>query len=286
MTEQILLGAHESIGGGLYCAIERIEPVGGNCLQIFTKNSKFWFADPLRAEDITLFKEKWQASKVKDIIVHDSYLINLCSDTPEKIKKSYDSLKEELIRTHKLGIKYLVMHPGSHLKQGEQIGLKLITDNINELFAETQECSDVQVLLETTAGQGSNLGYRFEHLAEIINNIKDRSRIGVCFDTCHSFCAGYDIRTRETYEKTFAEFDKVIGLDLLKVFHLNDSKNDIGTRKDRHEHIAKGFIGKDAFSFIMNDARFAGVPKILETEKSEDLHEDKENIEFLLSLIS
>jgi len=143
----------------------------------------------------------------------------------------------------------------------------------------------VQLLLETTAGQGTNLGCRFEHLAEIIGRTKDKSRVGVCFDFCHAFCAGYDLRTKDAYEKTFKEFERLIGLDGLKVFHVNDSKHGPGSRKDRHEHLGKGLLGRDAFALLMNDTRFAHIPKIIETDKSEDLHEDKENIDFLLSLV-
>jgi len=285
MSKQVLIGAHESISKGLYKSIERLESVGGNCLQIFTKSSRAWAAKPLQEKEIEEFKKARVESGVKDVVAHDSYLINLCSERPQIVQKSLQALKNELIRTHQLGISYLVMHPGSHQNQGEGAGLQMIADNINRIFFETPESSGVQLLLETTAGQGTNLGWRFEHLAEIIGRIKDKSRVGVCFDFCHAFCAGYDLRTEDAYEKTFEEFERVIGLQRLKAIHVNDSKHGLGSRKDRHEHIGKGHLGRDAFALLMNDSRFADIPKILETDKSEDLHEDKENIDFLLSLV-
>ncbi len=279
-----LLGAHMSIAGGVHTAFDRGEKIGCTTIQVFTKNSNQWFGKPLTEEDIQQYKQKAKESSIAPVIAHDCYLINLCAKDTVILKKSRDAFLDELQRCEALGIPYLNFHPGSHMGQGEEEGIKRITESINLIHEKTEGFS-VKSVLETTAGQGTALGYTFEQLRAIIDAVDEKKRIGVCIDTCHIFTAGYDIRTEEGYEKTFHEFDEVIGLDRLVAFHVNDSKKGLGSRVDRHEHIGKGTIGMKGFSLLMNDQRFQGIPKILETPKSEDMHEDVENLKTLKDLI-
>ncbi|MDP7554879.1 MAG: deoxyribonuclease IV, partial [Nitrospinota bacterium] len=213
-----------------------------------------------------------------------SYLINLASPDPILHRKSIESFFNEMERCEKLRIPYLVFHPGAHVGSGEKAGLKKIAQSINVLLKRGKGFK-VSLLLETTAGQGTTLGYKFEHLADIIKMVRQKKSIGVCVDTCHIFAAGYDITTQKGYKKTFEIFNKLIGFGNLKVFHINDSKKELGSRVDRHEHIGKGYLGLKPFEFLVNDRRFANIPKILETPKGPDLKEDVENLKVLKRLI-
>ncbi|MGD0337407.1 MAG: deoxyribonuclease IV [Bacteroidota bacterium] len=284
MRKVPLLGAHMSIAGGIHTAFDRGEKIGCKTMQVFTKNSSQWFGKSLTEEDIRQYEEKAKKSLITPVIAHDCYLINLCAKNASILKKSRDALLDELQRCQALGILYLNFHPGSHMGLGEKEGIQKIAESINLIHEKTKEFS-VKSVLETTAGQGTALGYTFEQLQAIIELVEEKKRIGVCIDTCHVFAAGYDIGTEEGYEKTFHEFDEVIGFDRLVAFHVNDSKKGLGSRIDRHEHIGKGTIGIKGFSLLMNDQRFQDIPKILETPKSEDMHEDMENLKVLEGLV-
>ncbi len=277
-----LLGAHVSISGGIHKAPKRGRDLGCDVIQVFSKNQMQWKAKPLTEEETEEFKKNIKKYDIKDVVIHTSYLINIGSPDEEKLKKSQDALIDEFYRASQLDIPYVVLHPGSHMGKGEEVGLSIIKDSINYIFDITKDLKTM-LLLETTAGQGSNLGYRFEQIAYLIENTKDKERIGVCLDTCHIFAAGYDIRTKEAYDNTMKAFDDIIGLSKLRAIHLNDSKNDLGTRKDRHEHIGKGYIGLDGFKFIVNDERLQNIPMILETPGGDKYY--KENLELLRSLI-
>lgn len=279
------LGAHESVSGGLHNAFEHIRKVGGESLQIFTRNQRQWHAAPLSREEITLFQEKWAESGRMPVASHASYLINLGSSKKEQAGKSVTSFTGELERCDMLGIPLVVIHPGSHGGDGIEAGLAHVVRNLDRVFKNAGSSSRVKVLLETTAGQGTGLGSRFEEIAWIISHSAFPDRIGVCLDTCHIFAGGYDIRTPAAYERTMREFDRAIGLERLCFFHLNDSKKELGSRVDRHEHIGHGNIGLDGFRLLLNDARFADHPMTLETPKGKDLREDRENLRVLRSLM-
>ena len=273
-----------SIEGGLHKAFERISFVKGKSLQIFSKNQRQWTAPPLTEVEVRQFKEAWEQWGRGPVGVHDSYLINLANPDPQKSNRAVAAFADEIERAALLDIPYLIMHPGSHVGSGIEAGLEQLTTNLDRAFAKAAKAQSVIVLLETTAGQGTGLGSSFEELAYIINNSGYGDRLGVCFDTCHAFAAGYDISTRKGYNKTFSDFDALIGLDRLKFFHLNDSKKGLGARVDRHTHIGKGKIGLTGFRFLMNDPRFAHHPMVLETPKGKDLKEDIENLGLLRSL--
>ncbi len=281
-----LLGAHMSIAGGLDKAIERGESVGSTALQIFTKSANQWRAKPLQDEDIARFKARLAASAIGPdaVVVHDSYLINLGTPDDAKWEQSIAAFTEELRRCDLLAIPYLVTHPGAHTGSGEEAGLQRVAAGMVRALDATERA---MVLLETTAGQGTYLGGRFEHLAQILEltPARYRNRVGICLDTCHVFAAGYDISTPEGYATTFAEFDRLIGRENLKVLHLNDSKKPLGSHADRHEHIGQGCIGETGFRLLMNDPLLQGLPHLLETPKGDDLAEDRENIAFLRSLV-
>ncbi len=259
------VGAHTSAAGGVFNAVTNAEAIGAKAFALFTKNQKRWDAKPLDTKTIDKFKENLQKSGIlpKHVLPHDSYLINLGHPEDEKRIKSMEAFLDEVQRCELLGLNKLNFHPGSHLKQiSEEECLDKISEAMNRTLDNT---SGVALVLENTAGQGSNLGWRFEHLAYIIDKIEDKSRVGVCIDTCHMFTAGYDIRTREAYEKTWAEFESIVGFKYLMGMHINDSKPDLGSHVDRHDSLGKGKIGLDAFKFIMNDARMDDIPLILET---------------------
>jgi len=284
MTNTCLLGSHISIAGGVHKAVERAQRIGCTTMQIFVKNNNQWKGAPLKDEDVSTYNNLLAKSSIGPVVAHDTYLINLCAITDELLQKSRDTLKDEFDRCERLGVQYLNFHPGSHMGRGEEEGIKRIAESINEIHRLTAGFR-VKSVLETTAGQGSSVGHRFEELRAIIDLIDERHRMAVCVDTCHIFAAGYDIATETGYERTFAEFEAVVGLERLVAFHVNDSKRELGSRVDRHEHIGKGRIGKEGFSFLMNDPRFAKVPKILETPKGEDMAEDKVNMRILRKLI-
>ena len=259
------IGAHVSAAGGVENAVLNAASINASGFALFTKNQRQWKAKPLSQKNIEKFKNYMQEHGFtpEAILPHDSYLINLGHPTKENRQKSLDAFIDEAKRVEALGLKYLNFHPGSHLKKiSEEECLELITENVNTAIKETESCIFV---IETTAGQGSNLGYKFEHLAYIIQNVIDKERIGVCIDTAHIFAAGYDIRTKEAYEKTMREFDEIIGFEYLKGMHINDSKAKFASRVDRHHSLGKGEIGLDAFRFIMQDDRIKNIPLILET---------------------
>ncbi|MBC8415200.1 MAG: deoxyribonuclease IV [Candidatus Cloacimonetes bacterium] len=263
------IGAHISIGGGVENAPLNAREIGAKAFAMFTKNQRQWYSKPLTKDNIKLFREnmKKEGYKPEHIMPHDGYLINLGHPEPEKLNRSRTAFLDEMQRCEQLGLPYLNFHPGSHLGQfSEEACLKTVADSVNIALSKTQ---NVSAIIEITAGQGNNVGYTFEHLAFIIKHVKDKTRVGVCYDTCHAFTAGYDIRTKDTFEKTFSDFEKIIGFNYLKGLHLNDSKKDLGTNVDRHESIGKGLIGLDAFRLLMNDKRFDDIPLILETPNSE-----------------
>jgi deoxyribonuclease-4 len=280
---ELLLGAHESIAGGIPRAFERAASVGCRCLQVFTKNSNQWSAKPLSEEDIANYKTAQSKTSIRHVVAHDTYLINLCAPDKSILKQSREAFVDELRRCESLGIPYLNFHPGAHLGTGEDTGIKLIIESLNIAHEQTKGFTVVSVL-ETTAGQGTSIGYRFEHLRKIIDGVDDPARLAVCIDTCHIFAAGYDIRTWKGYEQTMEEFNNVLGLEKLVVIHMNDSKKGFASRVDRHEHIGKGAIGEEGFRCLMSDGRLKNIPKILETPKGKDLKEDKMNLRTLKKL--
>ena len=273
-----------SIGGGVHRAIERSRSIDCTAMQIFVKNNMQWFARPLLREEIAAFLHHAQRKELDAAFAHANYLINLAATNPQFHANSIRSLSEELVRADQLELPFLVLHPGAHLGAGEAAGLAKIIESIDQVFAGVPKIK-TRLALETTAGQGSCLGDRFEHLAAIIANVREPERLCVCFDTAHVFAAGYDIGSEAGVKKTFREFDQVVGLDRLAALHLNDSRTALGSRVDRHEHIGKGKIGLDAFRFIMRDRRFSKIPKVLETPKGKDLAGDVVNMKTLHGLL-
>ncbi|HET7695864.1 MAG TPA: deoxyribonuclease IV [Vicinamibacterales bacterium] len=260
------LGAHLSIAGGLPRAVDRAEASGCTALQIFTKSAGQWRARALPPDEIALFKRRVRQTGIKPVVAHNSYLINLAAADPALRARSIESLCDELDRAEALGLDGLVMHPGAFTSGTEAEGLRLIADGLARIL-DARPDARTRILLEHTAGQGTNLGHRFEHLAEIIERLHGSRRIGVCLDTCHLIAAGYDITSAAGYDETFRQFGRIVGLARLKAFHLNDSKKPCGSRVDRHEHIGKGCLGLDPFRRILNDPRFAKLPMLLETPK-------------------
>jgi len=280
----MLLGAHMSIAGGVFNAPARGKSVGCDTIQVFVKNANRWVGKVITNEDVEKFRQAKEETGIDPIFSHNSYLINLASPDDALYKKSLEAMLDELERSEKLGLPFLVMHPGAHVGSGEKAGLKRIATGINTLFKKTKGYK-VSIALETTAGMKSNVGYKFEDLAALIEAIKDKKRMCVCYDTCHTFAAGYDLRTKKAYEATFKEFDQVVGLNRICAFHLNDSVNELGSRIDRHAHISQGHIGESGFRNLMNDERFAKIPMVLETPKGPDMAEDVMNLKVLHGLI-
>ncbi len=278
------LGAHMSIAGGLHLAPGRGVEAGCGVIQIFTQVSNQWRGKMPSGADAELFRERWRESGLHDIVSHDIYLINLAAEEGITREKSLIGFAEEMQRCALLGIDKIVMHPGSHVGAGEEAGIARIIEAFDELFAAVPAYTG-KVLLETTAGQGTNLGYTFEQLQAIITGSRNADRFGVCYDTCHTFAAGYDISTQEGYDRVFAEFDRIIGLDRLHCFHVNDSKKGLSSRVDRHEHIGQGAMGLEGFRFLMNDPRFVKIPKILETPKGDDNEMDGVNLSLLRGMV-
>ena len=273
-----------SIEGGVENAPLRGKKAGCQVIQIFTKNNNRWNSRQLTDKDINNFKKNSSDTGVIPSASHTAYLINLASPNTEIYKKSLEAFYDEMERAERLGLPYLIFHPGAHLGSGENAGIKKIADSINILLERANNFKLI-LLLETTAGQGSHLGYKFEHLSEIIKIVDEKGKIGVCLDTCHIFAAGYDISNEYGYKKTFENFNKIIGIDRLKAFHINDSKKGLGSRIDRHEHIGKGRIGLTAFRLLLNDLRFNNIPMILETPKGKTAREDKRNLSVLRGFI-
>jgi deoxyribonuclease-4 len=272
-----------SIAGGMHTAIERAMSIGCTTIQVFVKNNNQWHGKPLEDEDVITYKELRAKSGIAPVMAHDTYLINLCAKDKILLKKSRITFKDEFDRCERLGIDYLNFHPGSHMGQGESDGIELIAESLNLIHEQTKGYQ-VKSVLETTAGQGTSIGYKFEQLRAIIDLVEEKNRMAVCVDTCHAFAAGYDISTENGWEKTFSEFGDIIGFDRLVAFHVNDSKRECGSHVDRHEQIGKGKIGLEGFRLLMNDPRFIRIPKILETPKGADMKEDVENMRILRSL--
>jgi deoxyribonuclease-4 len=273
-----------SIAGGADKALLCGKEVGCDTVQIFTKSSRQWVSKPLSKEEIAEFHAAKRATGLTTVVAHDSYLYNFAASDDALRKKSVNGLIDEMERCEALGVVFLIAHPGAHVGAGEAVGIKTIAKSIDEMHKACPGYT-TRLALEITAGQGSNLGYRFHQIRRIIDATKAPERLRVCFDTEHAFAAGYDLRTQEGYDRTFAEFAETIGLDVLVAFHLNDAKKDLGCRVDRHEHIGKGFLGLEAFRLLLNDRRFWGLPMCLETPKSTDCHEDRENLATLRSLL-
>lgn len=263
------IGAHVSISGGIELSPIRAAEIGATAFAIFTKNQRQWDARPLEEESILAFKQNLKKVHIKPehVLPHDGYLINLGNIDSTKRTKSLEAFIDEIGRVNKLGLTMLNFHPGSHLGEtSEEECLSIIAESINEAISKT---SNVTLVIENMAGQGSNLGYKFEHLATLIDKVKNKKRIGTCIDTCHTHSSGHDLSTAKSFEKVINEFDKIIGLNFLRGVHLNDSKTEMGSRKDRHESIGKGSIGLDSFKWLMSDPRFNNIPLILETPNEE-----------------
>ncbi len=277
------LGAHMSIAGGLHLACERGRAAGCDVIQMFVKNERQWKARPLEDAEIAEFKVARKAHRIRTAFAHDTYLINMASPDGALWKKSLDAFVEELERCEALGLEFLVTHPGSPGTAGEEEGIRNMSKALNEAHRRTKGFA-VRVLLETTAGQGATVGWNFGQMKAILEGVREAERAGLCFDTCHVFAAGYDIRTREGYDRTMDEFERLLGLGKLEAFHLNDSKKGLNCRVDRHENIGKGEIGLEAFRCLMRDARFREVPKVIETPKEDDM--DRVNLKLLRELAS
>lgn len=275
------LGAHMSIAGGLDRTFARAEEVGGTALQIFTKNAGQWRGKAIDDAGARAFRAAWEKSGIGPVLAHAGYLINLAAPAAELWEKSKAALRDELQRCARLGIPWLVIHPGLHRGQGEEAGLARVVAALKEILADSP--AEVGVLLENTAAQGDYLGGRFEHLAEILARVP-QGRLGVCFDTCHAFAAGYDLAGAEGYRRVMDEFNRRVGVESIRAFHLNDSLKGLGSRVDRHEQIGRGAIGRAGFAALMTDARFTAIPKILETPKGEDDAWDRINLALLRQL--
>jgi|HubBroStandDraft_1064217.scaffolds.fasta_scaffold243903_2 deoxyribonuclease-4 len=279
----MILGAHESVAGGLFKAFERGTVDGARALQIFTKSGSQWRDPPVTDAEIAAFREARDAASRPPSLAHASYLINLAGTNPEFVLRSKDSLVGEVMRSSALGIDFVVLHPGAHMGSGEDVGLEHIIEGLDEVLERTKGAS-ARILLENTAGQGSTLGHRFEQLGAVLEGVHDPDRLGVCFDTQHAFAAGYDARTPEGYAKLWEDFDASIPNGKLAAFHLNDSMKPLGSRIDRHEHIGEGLLGKRFFWRLVNDPRFATVPGVLETEPREGEAPYRAEIELLRAL--
>ena len=278
----MVLGAHVSTSGGIHNAIKNGDKLQCDAIQIFLANPNRWESKPPTAEVVEKFCAAREVSPIRNVIVHDIHLSNLASPKQDVLEKSREQFKKQMELAHKVDIGHIVTHLGAHLGEGEACGLKQLSESFDLLF-ETTEAPDVIVLLETTAGQGTNLGYCFEHIRDVIGMSKYPDRFGVCLDTCHVFAAGYDIRTEADCDTTFNKFDEIIGLERLKAFHINDAKSKYQSRVDRHEHIGEGNIGVTAFTYILNDSRFAETPLIIETPDMNTMH--GKNLATLRSLV-
>jgi deoxyribonuclease IV len=285
-----ILGAHQSIAGGYYKAVELAHKLKCDCVQLFTKNNNQWRAKELSDDDVRLFRGKLKELGVKHPLAHDSYLINLASPDSVLWKKSVDSFVMEMLRADRLGIPYLVTHPGAHTTSSEEVGIAAVVRALDETHRQTRGIK-TKCLLETTAGQGSCIGCKFEQLATIMDAVQEPDRLGVCVDTCHIFAAGYPISTEKDYLSTMQTLDRTVGVKLVRAIHINDSLKPLGSRVDRHAHIGRGMIGKEGFRLLLNDKRFAKVPMYLETPKGDAKEQaagkfDKMNLRTLRRLVA
>ena len=282
--KNLLLGAHMSIAGGIHKAAEKAAELDCNALQIFVKNSNRWTGREIGEEEANAFKSLRRKSGIISVAAHSSYLINLASPEADLRRKSIAAFIDELERCSLLEVETLVIHPGSHRGEGISKGIEFIVASLAQILDEFGP--GVQIALETTAGQGNSVGHKFEHLRDIISGVSGHPALTVCLDTCHIFAGGYDIRTKDSYEKTMEEFDSVIGFPRLTLIHLNDSLKPLGSHVDRHEHIGKGWIGDDGFKNLIKDSRFEKISKILETPKDRDGLGDQENLTKLRGFLS
>ena len=282
-----LFGAHMSVAGGCHNALRLAREHRCDTVQLFTKNANQWNARPFSEEEVRQFRDALHESRLRFATAHDSYLINLASPDETLYRRSVEAFVVEMQRAEQLGLSYLVMHPGAHVNSGEDAGLERVARALDEVHA---RCPDfgVRILIETTAGQGTTLGWRFEHLGRILSLVAAPDRLGICFDTCHVFAAGYALGTRKEYAATMAAFDRTVGLEKLRVFHINDSLKPLGSRVDRHAHIGRGQLGLGPFRSLVNDPRFADRPMILETAKEEGDNDDMdtENLNVLRGLVA
>jgi deoxyribonuclease-4 len=281
-THGDLLGAHISTKGGLHTVFERASEINASAIALFAKNSNQWKGKTMSDDDVALFADK---RNLRPILTHASYLINLATTNAEFHRKSIDAMIDELDRAERLGIHAVVLHPGAHLGAGADAGVEQIARSLDQIHAAIPN-HKVVTLLETAAGQGSCLGCTFGELGQIRARVDDKTRVGICFDTCHVFASGYELRNREDYERTIDALDEHVGIDNVGAFHLNDSKKALGSRVDRHENIGDGEIGVDAFAFLLNDERFRGIPKVIETPKTVEHETDRKNLTLLRSLIN
>ena len=281
-THGDLLGAHISTKGGLHTVFERAAEISASAIALFAKNSNQWKGKTMSGDDVALFTDK---RNLRPILTHASYLINLATTNAEFHRKSIDAMIDELDRAERLGIHAVVLHPGAHLGAGVDAGVEQIARSLDQIHAAIPN-HQVVTLLETAAGQGSCLGCTFEELGQIRSLVDDKTRVGICFDTCHVFASGYELRNRDDYERTIDALDAHVGIDNVGAFHLNDSKKPLGSRVDRHENIGDGEIGVEAFAFLLNDARFRGIPKVIETPKTVEHESDRKNLTLLRSLIN
>jgi deoxyribonuclease-4 len=283
-SDAMLFGAHCSTAGGVHMALTRAKSIGASLCQIFVKNNMQWFGKPYSPEDVAAYAKERAANDFACVFGHTGYLINLGGPASDNRGRSIKSLIQEIELATQIGLPFLVLHPGAHLGAGEAAGISQIVAGLDEVFAATKK-SPVRIALENTAGQGTCLGNKIEHLAAVFDGVKKPERLGLCLDTAHLFAAGYDIRTPKGWNAALRQVGSLIGLKQVLAFHLNDSKTELASRVDRHDHIGKGKIGKEAFRHIVNDARFEKHPGCLETPKSEDLHEDVQNLATLRALV-
>lgn len=279
-------GAHMSIAGGVSQALDRAASIGSNAVQIFTKNNRQWSGPPVDLADVARWREQMPALGIDYAVSHASYLINLASVKDDLWEKSLRAHKDEIQRAHAYGVAHVVLHPGAHTGSGAEAGIARIAGALNRIHAETPDCGDTLTLLELMAGQGTTIGRSFGELRQILEQVEDKSRVGVCADTCHAFAAGYELRTDEGYEAMMAEIDREIGLATVKCWHFNDSKGKLASHVDRHEHIGAGEIGMEGFRRIINDPRWCGIAMLLETPKEDDLKDDVENLARLCGLVA
>ena len=283
--ERLKLGAHMSIASGVSYALRRAASVGSNAVQVFTKNNRQWQGPPISQADIERWQSEISIHQIHAAVSHASYLINLASPQDPLWEKSIAAHQDELERAHAYAIPHVVLHPGAHTGSGTDAGIARVAAALNRIHAATPECNDTMTLLELMAGQGSTLGSSIAELRRMIDLVDERSRVGICVDTCHAFAAGYDLRTYEGYNAMLDELDRELGLEVLKCWHFNDSKGGLGSRLDRHTHIGEGEIGEEGFRFVLNDPRWIGVPMLLETPKEDDLKEDLMNLQRLCALV-